>query len=192
MADLLTADAPGLSTLFGKPQWGIFQNDSTPILTSDAVAAVGYARDYRISDYPQEQGAFESYNKVKVPYQAKVSFLIAASRRDFLGAIEAAVESRDFVTIVTPEKSYDQANLIHYNYDREVRAGVTLIRVDVWCEEVRIVGSGAQTQTQSTNAVDRAQSGPTQTIPSGDKTFADNADTSSTPDAIKAGSEPPT
>lgn len=165
MPALLTADAPGLNALFGTPQWGIFGDNGSEILVSDSVSHVDYARDYQISDYPQEKGAFESYNKVKVPFKARVGFLIAETRRDFLANVEAAVASRNFVTIVTPEQSYPSANLTHYSFRREVRNGVTMILVDVWCEEVRVIGE-APNDTQSVNGATTTESGNVQPEPS--------------------------
>ena len=150
---LLTADA---LTFFGGPasypQWGIFNQDGSPVLAVDSTASVDYARDYRISDYPQEQGAFASYNKVQTPYQAKIGFLIGPSRADFLNNVEAACSSLALVTVVTPEITYANANLVHYGYRRTVNNGVTLIRVDVWCEEVRIAGATQLGQTSTTSS----------------------------------------
>ncbi len=150
---------------FGRPQWGIFGQTGGPILVVDSVADVEYARDYLISDYSQEKGAFESYNKVQKPFQAKVSFLIGQTRRDFLSAVEAACASLDLVTVVTPEISYPSANLIRYGYRREARAGVTLIRVDVTCEEVRIISGVVPTNGQSTNSASTSQGGQVQGVP---------------------------
>jgi hypothetical protein len=161
---LLTADAPGLIFAFGPPQWGIFSNNGGPILVVDSVASVEYARDYHVSDFPQEQGAFASYNKVQVPFQAKVGFLIGPSRTDFLNAVEAAVASLQFVAVVTPEISYPSANLTHYSYRREIRSGVTLIRVDVWAEEIRIISGNPPDSAQSTNAATPSQSGQVQPV----------------------------
>lgn len=175
---LLTADSPGLVSAFGPPQWGIWK-DGIPVLVSDSVARVSYARDYHISDYPQEKGAFESYNKVQVPYEAKVGFYISLNRQQFLSTVEAAVKSRDLVTVVTPEKSYESANLKHYGYSRESRGGVTLILVEVWCEEVRIVPGIGVTDPQSTNGLSTKESGAIQPIPA-DGTFVDNIDPSAT------------
>ena len=173
MADvpLLTADAPSVGSVFGPAQWGIWNQNGNPVLTADSVASVEYARDYQISDYPQEEGKFESYNKVQVPYQAKVGFFIEQDRYDFLNSVEAAVASLNFVTVVTPEIQYVQANLTHYSYRREAHSGFTLIRVDVWCEEIRIPSQPAQNgqiasgATASTNAAAPAQSGPVQGTP---------------------------
>lgn len=141
---LALADAAGLSNLLGLPQWGIFQQDGSPVLVADAVASVEYVRDYRISDYPQQQGAFASYNKVQTPYQSKVTFLCAQSRFAFLNTVEAACASLDLVVIVTPEVTYPSANLIHYGIrPRTSSGGVTMVQVDVWCEEVRVTAGAA-------------------------------------------------
>lgn len=170
---ILTSSIAGASQFVG-PQWGIFTSQGEPILAVDSVADIEYTRDYQISDYPQEEGAFASYNKVQQPYQAKLGFFINGARKDFLNTIEAAVKSLMFVVVVTPEIQYNNANLIHYGYRRTSRNGVSLIRVDIWCEEVRIVqgtvgtGSGEDTNAQqSTNAATPSSSGPTQTDPSG-------------------------
>lgn len=165
--NLLTADAPSaVGGAYGSPMWGIFSaTTGQPILQADSTGSVEYARDYQISDYPQEQGAFASYNKVQVPFQAKVSFLINQDRATFLNSVESAVASLAFVTVYTPEVFYPNANLTHYSYRRESRSGVTLIRVDVWCEEVRIPSQPAQNgqiangATSSTNASSPTQSG---------------------------------
>lgn len=170
---LLTADSTDLIAAFGAPQWGIWK-DGSPVLVADSVARVQYARDYQIPNYPQEKGAFESYNKVQIPYDARVGFYISTSRREFLNSVEAAVQSRDLVTFVMPEKFYESANLTHYSFSREVRAGVTLILVEVWCKEVRIIAGIGISDPQSTNAVKSTQSGQVQPIPSSG-TFADSA-----------------
>jgi hypothetical protein len=142
MVALLTADDPALFLLF-PPQWGIFSQDGGPILTVDSVASVEYTRDYRISDFPQEQGAFASYNKVQQPFRAKLVFLIEQSRIAFLQSVEAAVASLDFVTVVTPEIQYPSANLTSYSYRREASNGKTLIRVEVQCEQVRVINAAS-------------------------------------------------
>jgi hypothetical protein len=168
---LAFADALGIGSLFGQSQWGIFDQTGGVILESDSTFAVEYVRDYHISDYPQEQGAFQSYNKVQLPYQAKVTFVITGTRFAFLNSIEAAVNSLDLFVVVTPEIQYANANLTHYGYRREARAGVTLITVDVWCEEIRTPTTttfgntptqAATSTTQSPNAATTTQDGTVQ------------------------------
>lgn len=164
-------------TFSGAPmtgQWGIFGSDGSPILTVDSVYAIEYARDYRISDYPQEMGAFESYNKVQLPFQAKVTFSIARSRRDFLGSVETATASLGLVSVITPEVSYPSANLTHYGYRRQ-KENAELILVDVWCEEVRITATSSLSDTQSTNGAATAVNGNVQAQSPGSPGAVSNA-----------------
>lgn len=162
----------GLASLGGAFQqtWGIFSTGGAPILEADSVFAVEFMQDFRISDYPQEQGAFESYNKVQVPFQAKVTFALNQDRESFLQGIFAQLYSLQLVTVVTPEISYPSANLIHCGYRRTARDGVTLILVEVWVEEVRIsttsaAGGGPATasgDTASQNGEDPSNDGSVQ------------------------------
>lgn len=176
---LLIADSPGIGIAFGPPQWGIFNQDGSPVLIANSVNSVEYARDYRISDYPQEKGSFQSYNKVQVPYQAKVSFMAGSTRRDILNNIENKAASLDLVSVVTPEITYPNANIVHYSFSRTSRSGVTLVLIDVWLEEIRIAGassvlSGGQDATNS-----QSQTSPT-SQPATASTPSTLADTQST------------
>jgi hypothetical protein len=127
-------------------------------LISDSVGEVEYDREYDVSSYPQEQGAFESYNKVQIPYSAKISLLSSQTRQQLLSTIEPIVASLQLVTIVMPEWGYANANLLRYNFRRTVKSGVTLIVVDVWCKEIRF---GASITTAPPGAGSQQSSGST-------------------------------
>jgi hypothetical protein len=148
--------------MLGQPQWGIFGSTGGTVLAADAVMTLEYAHDYKVSDYPQEKGAFQSYNKVQIPYQHKVTFAVASERKAFLDAVEVAVGSLDLFTVVTPEISYPSVNLTHVGYRRIANNGVTTILVDVWCEEIRIIGSENLSNTRSTNGAGEQNNGPVQ------------------------------
>ena len=169
---LLTADAIGPGML-GGPQWGIFDQTGAPYIVADSTADLGYARDYLISDAPQTQGAFMSYNKVQVPFDAKVGFLTNQTRFELLNTLEPLVASLQLVSVVSPEVSYPSANLVHYDLKRTAIKGKTLILVIVWAREVRIIAGMQPQATQSTNAATPTQSGQVQTIPAGDVTVGD-------------------
>jgi hypothetical protein len=160
---------------FGQAEWGIFNQNGGPILTADSVFGFEYTREHVISKYPQEKGAFESYNKVRVPYQAKFTFLISGSngnRAQLFETLETVVASLDLVTVVSPEVSYGSANVYRHSYKREATAGAKLVKVDVWCEEVRVVTADQETtgqpknikatDAQSPNGVSTAQDGTAQ------------------------------
>lgn len=60
-------------------QWGIFTADNQPVLTSGRVRAVDVQAFSYVSDAPQQQGAFLSYNKVRQPGQYRVEMLCDGS-----------------------------------------------------------------------------------------------------------------
>lgn len=140
---LLSADAPGVLTQY-PPLWGIFWQSGAPALVADSVGSVEYKRGYDISDYPQEQGAWASYNKVQKPFDSKVTLLSSLTRQQLLNILEPTVASLAFVSVVTPEVSYPSANLTDYAIrPRTSRSGVSLVTVDVWVKEVRVTATTA-------------------------------------------------
>ena len=145
---LLTADDPSILPEFGPPQWGIFGQDGSPVLVSDSVGSVEIQREYSVSNYPQEQGGFESYNKVQIPYIAKVTLLSSLTRFELLSILEPAVASLQLVSVVMPELSYPSANLTQYGFRRTSQSGVSLIAVDVWCKEIRFNTSSTLSNNQ--------------------------------------------
>ncbi|MEX3614387.1 MAG: hypothetical protein VB141_11690 [Burkholderia gladioli] len=129
-------DLLGLST-----QWGVYDQDGSKALSPDTFLAVDYKNNSRVSSYPQEQGAFASYNKVQTPYDVRVRMAIGAdlaTRTAFLARCEAMLKSLDTFTVITPEATYQSATLENYEYRRETRDGTTLITVDLWFLEIRV------------------------------------------------------
>lgn len=155
-------NAVGLGAFGSRSRWGIFK-DGSPALIADSVQGVEYSRDYRISDYPQTQGAFESYNKVQAPYQAKVTFLVGNNRVNFLNQAESIAKALDLFSIVTPEVTYVSANITHFSYRRVATHGVSLLQVEMWAQEVRIVNTGGLTG-QSPNSANTQQNGDVQPV----------------------------
>jgi len=136
---LLLADALGITSLFLGPQWGIFSTDGSPFAIPDAVVSVDFRRQFRLSDYPIEDGGFASYNKVAIPYDARVTFAVGIDRAGFLEDVDMASRSLDLFDIVTRDFVYRNGNVIHYDYRREASNGVSLIKVDVWLQQVHIL-----------------------------------------------------
>jgi hypothetical protein len=142
------ADAVGLGGFLQAVEWGLFDQGGNPILTGDCVAEVDYRHDYRVSDFPVEQGAFASYNKVQTPFIGRIVFMVGgndaffgaavASRTAFLAQAEAMCSGLDLYSLVTPEVTYASVNCVSMDYRRTARDGVTLMRVEISVEEVRV------------------------------------------------------
>jgi hypothetical protein len=145
---------------FGFPEWGIFDQSGGIVLPADSVFGVEFLIDHQLSDYPQEDGAFFTYNKVQLPYTAKVTFLVGLDRAGFLDALQTAVDGLDLFSVVTPDFTYPSANLIRYSYRRIAReGGVSMLRVEVTCQQVRIVDAAATSNTRSTNGASSQSNG---------------------------------
>jgi hypothetical protein len=148
---LLVTDALAfLSSLFGPP-WGIFLGGIS-IINADSVVTFEYRQDLSVSDYPVEEGAFETYDKVETPFEARFRFSAGGSEADRFALLQSIADIIDDVTlldVVTPEQVYPNVTLFHYDYRRTATNGVGLLQVDVWCREVRVTTTTGFSNTQS-------------------------------------------
>lgn len=147
-----TANEPVLPTLTkdeiavtgGTVVWGIFGQKGNLALEPDSITAVEYQREYRIADYPIEEGGFESYNKVATPFDIRVTMTKGgklAERKDFLDQVELVVASLDLFTVVTPERSYKNINFMRQDYHRNANSGATLLTIELHALEIRTSAS---------------------------------------------------
>lgn len=160
---LLVADAVTQPTQLAS-QWGIFL-DGEPVVVSDNVLTFGFKKAAHISKYPQEGGAFASYNKVSTPAEPRIRFSGGGStldRQNFLASIEPLINDLNLYEIVTPEVTYQNYNVVNYDYDRNAD-NVGLLEVDVWVEE--IVVAGASTFSNTTSPSDAPQQNNGQVSP---------------------------
>ena len=163
---LLIADDLGDFALAQPTQWGLFDDSGAPVIVADSVAEVEFRKEDRIATAPQEQGAFMSYNKVAMPFAGRVSYVqatSAAARAAFLQNVLDAEASLDLYTLVMPEFSYASVNVVHHDFRRIARRGVSMLVVDVWIEEVRVTGNAQFTNSaQSPQGARTVQDGQVQ------------------------------
>jgi hypothetical protein len=166
--EVLESDAVGLlAGLFQQQQWGIFFG-GVPIIIADNVVEVQYRQQWSISDFPVEQGAFASYDKVQVPYDARLRFTAGgslANREAMLASIAAVAADTNLYDVVTPEAVYLSCNFTHYDYSRRSNEGLGLLSVDIWLIEVREAVSAAMSNTQDPSSASQTNGGTVQTVP---------------------------
>jgi hypothetical protein len=137
----VTADViSNLLALFAGPQWGVFDQNGNPVVTADNVVSLDFKSDWTISDYPVEQGGFQSYNKVIVPFESRVRFSTGGSvvdREELLASVEAIAGGTTLYNVVTPERIYINVNVTHYDYERAAMRGGGLLSVDLWLRQVQ-------------------------------------------------------
>lgn len=165
--------------LFGNPLvYGIYDASLNPVIESSGVIGVELRKEWNASDYPVEEGQFATYNKVKRPFDACVTFSFADSLQDrsgYLQTLEGAAGSTAIFSVVTPEFVYPSATIVSYTYRRRNGQGDTLIRTDVWVKEVQIisiarvlpsgVASTTLSNTQNPSSASTQSSGTMYTAP---------------------------
>lgn len=162
------------SELFGDflaAQWGIYDASGAPALLPDSFLEVHYKNDERQSDYPIEEGQFETYNKVNTPYDCRVKVSIGSDiigRTAFLATCDAMLKSTSLYTVITPERSYRNASLVNTMYGRTRRDGVTLITMDLWFQEVRSTALMTLPTTAQPDGASTVSDGQVQAFPVAD------------------------
>lgn len=163
---LLFADEIQLLGALLAPPWGLFTVDGAPIGIPDSFVGVEFRRDARLSTYQMEQGAFQSYDKIQLPYDVRVTFSVFTSldaRASFLEAVDSVQQSLQLCTVVTPEATYVNVNLVHYDYRRETRGSISMLLIDVWLEQVRITAQAQFANSQSAQGTAQQDGGTAQT-----------------------------
>lgn len=150
----------------------------TVLVTPDTCRSLEYKGEYRICDYPIEQGGFSSYNKIALPYDLRLVLCCAGgdlvqqlasglladadsyinslintnfsqpmSRSAFILACEQLLASLTLVDVVTPDRTYESLNCIHFGYNKTKATGAGMVIADLWFREVRQSVSANYTST---------------------------------------------
>jgi hypothetical protein len=135
-------------------QWGIFQGGA-PVVVADSVADMSYRQEWVVSDYPVEQGAFQSFDKVALPFDVRFRYNAgsAAQRQALLGSIAAIAGTTNLYDVVTPDAVYNNVTITHYDYHRTAQRGLGLLSVEVWAlwvnEQAALANAAGNTATPS-------------------------------------------
>lgn len=103
-----------------------------------------YAQDFPLSNYPQEQGAFQSYNKVTMPFDVKLRLTSGGSvsvRQNFLQTCIAMSQSTALFDVVTPELVFASVNCSHIHWNRSAARGNTMITVELFFEQINEISA---------------------------------------------------
>jgi hypothetical protein len=152
-------------TATAKSQWGIYTSAGALALEPDSISAVGYDAEYRLADYPIEEGGFETYDKVALPFQNRVVMTKGGTleqRRAFLKAIEELRGDLELYNVVTPEWTYLDVNIVRVGIDRSREQGAGLLTVEVQLQEIRQNATASFSQTRDPASADPVSNGSVQ------------------------------
>jgi hypothetical protein len=131
--------------------WGVFDSGGNQVVTPDSVREFGTRGEWRVSNFPVQEGSFASYNKVALPAEYFIRMVKGGSvsaRQAFQAQVEMVAASLDLYTIITPEESYQNANVTRYEITRKGVADAFFVTVDLFFQ--KIIQIGAQYSTTST------------------------------------------
>lgn len=152
-----------------KSDWGLYL-EGAKIIEPDSILSLDYQRDWALADYPLEQGAFSTYDKVARPFDVHLRMTKGGSeqdRRGFLAAIETIAGSLALLDVVTPERTYLSVNIQRLGLQRTAFSGVGLLTVDVGLRQIRVTASAGFTAAtvQSPGSADPVNGGRVQPQP---------------------------
>lgn len=135
-----TEDAPTVAKQ-NKPAWGVFDKKGGLALKADSVREVEDDKEFNVPRYPIEGGGFQSYNKVEQPQQVQVIVTKGGSTSDkssFIAAVDKLTASLDLLSVITPEQTYRNLNLVKSSKHRSAETGASLLVIQLTFEEVRV------------------------------------------------------
>ncbi len=162
----LTSDAPEAQTRTAT--WGLYKADGTLALAVDSVISAEPMREFRLSDYITEKGGFETYNKVALPGEVRVTVTKGgddSEREAFLNDLDKLIETIDLYSFVMPDGTLRDRSVIHYDYRRTREQGATLLTVELMLTEVRQTAQSAFTDSKAPEGDNPTQAGPVQSQP---------------------------
>jgi hypothetical protein len=153
-------------------EWGIYLNNEK-IIQPDSILALDYHREWTVADFPMEQGAFSSYDKVAKPFDIRLRMTKGGNdndRRTFLATVENLGASLTLYDVVTPDRVYLSVTITSLGYNRTATNGVGLLTVDVGLREIRVTAESVMTAAKvkdpgSANAVHGGTVQPQQPSP---------------------------
>ncbi len=151
----------------GLVSWGIFKADGTIALEPDSIFMIEPMAEYRISDYPVERGGFQSFNKVALPGETRVTVTkggAVAERSAFLTALDALMKSLDAYSVVTPDGTFLDRNPVRYNYSRSSENGAALLKVEIQFQEIRQTAVAAFSNSKEPSGADAVNNGPVRPV----------------------------
>ncbi|MET3815331.1 hypothetical protein [Pantoea sp. UYEF8] len=161
------------------PGYGIYLKSGLAALNPTSFLGIEYGADASVVSAPIEQGSYSSFNKVKRPPVIRVLFTLEGwtgfsgsipnltnfsltSRADMLAALDEMVATADVYDIETPDTTYEDYDLVRYNYRTSDR-DVTLLTVEAIFQavlqsaEVTLTSTTANSSTTA-NATSKAAS----------------------------------
>lgn len=161
----LTQDSVDVSQV-ANTQWGVYAQGGALALDPDNIIALSYSAEYRIADFPIEQGGFETYDKVALPFDTIVRMTkggTLSDRGSFARTAESLRGDTKLYNVVTPEATYLNVNIARLSIDRSQDGGAGMIVLELHLREIRQNAKAAFSATKDPASAATTNNGSTQT-----------------------------
>ena len=124
--------------------WNILDENGQRVLTFDSFIKSSVNSESKVTQMPVEGGSFVDYNIVKTPLNMSVTLVKSGSSdelSEYVNTLLELVDSTKLVTVITPEKEYNNMKIVKVNFDRSTDNGVNIILAECNFLEIRQVQS---------------------------------------------------
>lgn len=125
------------------PLWGVYDSGMKSVVTADSFLSFRAKRSTKIADFPIQDGGFNSYDKVTIPFTTAIRISRGGSvsdRADLFAQLDALIASLLLYSILTPEKTWLNVNMEDYEVVRESNKDAYFFtQVDLSFREIRPV-----------------------------------------------------
>ena len=139
------------------PVWGVFDSSGAQVIAPDSIMSFNQRSEWRVSDYPVQNGAFASYDKVIVPTEILFRMVKGGSLQDrqtFMADCEFVAAALTLYTIITPEQTYQNMNPIRFEVNRVEVKGAFFIEAEMYFRQIN--QTDAQYSSTTTAAANTA------------------------------------
>lgn len=167
---LLAADAALVLGALSGPSWAVVTAAGAKAFAYNSVVDVDFKQDFPVSDYQVEEGGFESYDKVELPFDVRVRLASGGTeqqREALLTSVQAAAKTLELYEIVTPEQVYAGCSITHHAFKRGADGGVGMILADVWFVEIRETSTSTFSNTKTPTLAGQQNTGNVAAQPAG-------------------------
>ena len=122
------------------------------VIQPDSIREFDMRAEWKVSNYPLQQGSFASYNKVILPAEYSVRMVKGGGvldRQTFINQIQTVAASYSLYTIITPEQTYANCSVTRYEIQRRNAADANFVIADVFFQQINQVNAQYSTSAST-------------------------------------------
>ncbi len=118
--------------------WQIYDEDNNEILEDTSFISYNYKAQTQVAQLPLEEGSFAHYNKIVEATKLELKLAYSGSDSEISQLIKKLEEEKtkaSKLSILSPEKIFNNFTLQSFNYDKEASSGIMII--DLVFQEIK-------------------------------------------------------